>query len=91
VNALNKGINNPGDQKGYLEEGEESITLFKHEYFTKFNLNFLTKSKGKQVRLSGYTICDTISTEQYFNKKYDSAEIELSKESVFLEIYLEKQ
>ena len=76
---------------GHLEEGKESITLYRHEYFTKFNLDFLKKNKGKSIRLSGYTKCDTTFFEQYINKKYEEEEVEPNKESVFLEIYLEKQ
>ena len=64
MNALNKGINNPEDIKKHLEEGEESITLYKHEYFTKFNLDFLVKNKGKSIRQSGYTIYDTKFTSE---------------------------
>jgi len=35
VNALNKGINNPADQRGHLED-KESITLYHHEYMSQF-------------------------------------------------------
>jgi len=58
VNALNKGINNPADKEGHLE-GESSITLYRHEYFTPYNTKFFIKNKGKSVRLSGYTKCNT--------------------------------
>ena len=88
---MNKGINNPADQKGHLD-GKENITLFKHEFLTKYNLDFLKKNKGKSVRLSGYNKCDTtFSKEQHANKKFEDAEVEPNKESTVLEIYLEKQ
>ena len=90
VNALNKGINNPEDKKRHLE-GKKSITLYRHEYFTSYNLDFLIKNKGKSIRLSGYTTCDRTFFEQYVIKKYEEEEVESNNESVFLEIYLEKQ
>ena len=63
VNALNKGINNPSDQMDHV--GGSSITLYKHEYFSNYRLDFLKKNKGKSIRMSGYTKCDTIFFEQY--------------------------
>jgi len=56
----------------------------------------LIKNKGKSIKLSGYTecditFCDTTFFEQFIDKKYEEEEVEPNKESVFLEIYLEKQ
>jgi len=51
----------------------------------------LKKTKGKSVRLGGYTKCNTTSKAQYINKKYEEAEVQLENQSVILEIYLEKQ
>jgi len=76
VNALNKGINNPADQKGHLK-GKENITLYQHEYLSKYNLEFTKKNKGKSIRLSGYNKYDTtFSKEKLANKKYGEAEVE---------------
>jgi len=87
---LNKGVNNPADKDGHLE-GRDTITLYRHEYFTKYNLDHLLKMKGKSVRLSGYTECDTTFKAQYVDRKYEEAEVQLNRESVILDIYLEKQ
>ena len=90
MNALNKGINNPEDQKGHLE-GESSITLYKLEYYTKSVLKFITDNKGKQVKLSGYTVCDTSLYPGYIKTKYEQPEAQPDKECVILEIIMEKQ
>ena len=70
VNALNKGINNPDDKKGDLK-GKRSITVFAHEYYSNYILDSITKKKGKQVRLSGYTVCDTNLYPSYIKSKYE--------------------
>jgi len=71
VNALNKGINNPKDKKGHIEEGKDNITVFAHEYYSKYILDSIINKKGKQVRLSGYTVCDTTLYTSYFKSKYE--------------------
>jgi len=50
----------------------------------------MNKRKGDNVQMSGYTVCDTVPNEQYANKRYDEADTESRKESVFLEIILFK-
>ena len=70
VNALNKGIKNPEDKKGDLEEGKDNITVFGHEYYSKYILDSIKNKKGKQVRLSGFTVCDTTLYTSYYKSKY---------------------
>jgi len=87
---LNKGINNPADQKGHLLD-KENITLFRYEYLSKYNLEFIKKNKGKSIRLTGYNKYDTtFSGEKLANKKYEELEVESNNESVVFEIFLEK-
>ena len=59
VNTINKGINNPSDQKKHLE-GKDRITLYRLDYYDKYTLEFFKQKKGDLIRLSGYTVCDTM-------------------------------
>ena len=65
--------------------------MYKHEYMTSYILNLLIENKGEQIRLSGFTVCDTKIFEAYIEKKYIKQNENPEHESVFLEIHLDKQ
>ena len=87
VTALNKGISNPGDRKGYFKGNEQCV--FRKDYYSKSCLDLLLKNKGKQMKMSGFTLCSTVLTQDEIDEQKNVDEKD--KECVFLEIYLEKQ
>jgi len=84
---MNKELSNPGDRKGSFG-GKEQISVFSKDYYNKFCLDLLLKNKGKQMRLSGFTLCATAFTQDEIDKWKNVDEKD--KECVFLEIHLEK-
>jgi len=59
---MNKELSNPGDRKGSFG-GKEQISVFSKDYYNKFSLDLLLTNKGKQMRLSGFTLCSTVLTQ----------------------------